>query len=77
MYPSNCTGLTEDYLLIREIEEIFLARNEGSICVSDNECQNIDCSKYDTPVKEGYKPYCIENKCACLCGNPKEGIYCE
>jgi hypothetical protein len=37
-------------------------------CVSDKECINIDCSKFDKPgIKEGYKPYCVEEKCKCMC----------
>ena len=37
-------------------------------CVSDKECINMDCSKCGIPgVKEGYKPYCVEGKCKCMC----------
>jgi len=39
----------------------------GTSCEADFECFGLDCSAYDTSVKEGYKPFCIENKCKCMC----------
>ena len=39
----------------------------GDTCTSNETCQNIDCSSYDTPVKEGYKPFCVDNQCRCMC----------
>ncbi|MEK0337568.1 MAG: hypothetical protein QQN41_09065, partial [Nitrosopumilus sp.] len=36
-------------------------------CSTDSDCDNIDCSSYDSPVKEGYKPYCVNSFCQCMC----------
>lgn len=37
-------------------------------CSIDSDCQDIDCSKYGIPgVKEGYKPYCVDDICKCMC----------
>jgi len=39
-----------------------------SECISNETCQNIDCSSYDKPgIKEGYKPFCVDNQCKCMC----------
>ena len=39
----------------------------GGKCISKEECMSIDCSYYDNPSKEGYKPYCEDGKCKCMC----------
>ena len=37
-------------------------------CDSDKDCLNIDCSGYSIlGVKEGYKPYCVNKRCKCMC----------
>lgn len=41
--------------------------NEGYLCNSDMDCFGIKCTRYNTAVKEGYKPYCINKKCKCMC----------
>lgn len=41
--------------------------NEGDSCAFEHQCQNINCSKYDTPVKNGFKPDCVDDKCKCMC----------
>lgn len=46
--------------------EIFKIE-EGANCVSKDHCASIDCSKYDNPLKSGYKTDCVDNKCKCLC----------
>ncbi len=40
---------------------------EADACADESECRSIDCSKHDMPMKEGYKPYCVEAKCQCMC----------
>ncbi|MFC1703855.1 thermonuclease family protein [Candidatus Omnitrophota bacterium] len=42
-------------------------RQEGDSCSFDGACAGIDCSKYDTPVKEGYIPLCVKKRCKCMC----------
>jgi len=54
----SLTKLTSNTITIEVVEKK---------CSSDEDCLNIDCSKYDTPVKEGYKPFCIDEKCKCMC----------
>jgi len=44
-----------------------IQKKEGDNCISNYECATIDCSRYDTPVKEGYQPHCVKNKCKCMC----------
>lgn len=36
-------------------------------CSSNQNCENLDCSSFNSPSKEGYKPYCIDNTCQCMC----------
>jgi hypothetical protein len=37
-------------------------------CILNETCQAIDCSGYGLKgIKEGYKPYCVENRCKCMC----------
>ncbi|MDD3887566.1 MAG: DUF6512 family protein [Patescibacteria group bacterium] len=43
--------------------------NEGSVCQQNQDCQKINCLKYDTKVKSGFKPYCQNQQCRCLCLN--------
>jgi hypothetical protein len=39
-----------------------------NLCSDDSHCGNVDCSYLDKPgLKEGYKAYCIEEKCECKC----------
>ena len=45
----------------------YLMKKNGEECGDDYECQTINCSKYDTSEKEGYKPYCVDDKCKCMC----------
>ncbi len=45
----------------------ILMRSEGFSCTLDEQCLSINCSKYDSKVISGYKPYCVENKCKCMC----------
>lgn len=51
----------------RGLWRVAVEKKEGEGCNSNYECANIDCSKYDTPVKEGYQPYCEKSKCKCMC----------
>lgn len=47
---------------------IFYSKTKiGASCNLNETCQNIDCSSYDTPIKEGYKPFCVNNQCRCMC----------
>jgi len=43
--------------------------NEGFTCQQNQDCQKINCLKYDTKVKSGFKPYCQNQQCRCLCLN--------
>lgn len=45
----------------------YLMKKEAEECSDDYECQTINCSKYDTPEKQGYKPDCVDGKCKCMC----------
>lgn len=36
-------------------------------CTNDSDCSSVDCSRLNSGVKSGYQPYCIENKCKCMC----------
>lgn len=41
---------------------------EYDSCTTDSDCEIINCSDYDRPgLLEGFKPYCVENKCKCEC----------
>ncbi|MFA6928007.1 MAG: hypothetical protein WC258_01960 [Patescibacteria group bacterium] len=40
---------------------------ESIKCKSDQECQAIDCSVYDSPAKSGYSPECVNKICKCMC----------
>lgn len=63
---TNLSGtITSNTITIEIVEK----RNvkEGGVCNSDNDCLQINCAKYDTPVKEGYKPFCVNNICKCMC----------
>lgn len=39
----------------------------GASCVLNKTCQNIDCSSYDTGIVKGFKPFCVNNQCRCMC----------
>lgn len=36
-------------------------------CTNDSDCSSVDCSRLNVGVKSGYLPYCVENKCKCMC----------
>jgi len=40
---------------------------EGASCAASLDCFEIDCSGYDTPAKSGFRPYCVQEKCQCMC----------
>lgn len=54
-------------LSIVSIVIFSLKTKVGASCNSNETCQNIDCSSYDTPVKNGYEPFCVDNQCRCMC----------
>jgi len=46
----------------------YIYRSEvGESCSNKHDCYKIDCSKYDSEVKSGYKPDCVDNECKCMC----------
>jgi len=42
-------------------------------CKSDAQCRAVDCSKYDNPIKSGYRAACVDERpgqstvCRCMC----------
>lgn len=45
---------------------IFIFKDPLSLCKTDNDCKNIDCSQFNKPeLKEEFRSYCIEEKCEC------------
>ncbi len=58
--------LTSNTITIEVVEKKSVS--EGDRCKSNEDCVNIDCSKYDMPgLVEGFKPYCLNYKCKCKC----------
>ncbi len=59
-------GTTSNTITIKVVEKKEAIA--GDNCNSDEDCLNVNCSGCDVAeVKEGYKPYCVNNKCKCMC----------
>lgn len=48
---------------------------DGDLCTQNKFCENLDCSKYNGPIKSGYRPECVDKirdnsdvkVCKCMC----------
>ena len=40
---------------------------EGDSCATQEDCLSIDCSKYNSPVKQEYTSACHKSRCKCMC----------
>jgi hypothetical protein len=65
----NCWGVVATQCML----EFKVPRCENNVCIAtdkcsnDSDCSSVDCSRLNSGVKSGYQPYCIENKCKCMC----------
>jgi hypothetical protein len=59
---------SEPNIYFTKPEEVNCSKEVSISCNSNETCQNIDCSSHDkSGIKEGYKPYCVDNQCRCMC----------
>ena len=63
---TDLSGVLNSNTITLEVIEKKLSQ-EGEACSSNDDCSGINCAKHDTPVKEGYKPFCEANQCKCMC----------
>jgi len=40
---------------------------EGEYCSDMIQCADIDCAKYNSPIKDHWTSDCVNNKCKCMC----------